>query len=182
MKLFLSFLFLFLFTQTLPAQINGLFIEVGGSYFQSPGNAYQKQFAFRNSAGLLLGNNWAVGMKMHHIYYENSLTDGDYMQIVGPFGRWGLRTEPFRVYLEAGINWGNYRGQEVFYHAYKERGLWYVSFGGAMEIRIVKGLFFELGLTSHEIINRPKPTFGFDSYVLGLVVNLDRRKAFVRRR
>ncbi|MEZ4828998.1 MAG: hypothetical protein R3C61_22335 [Bacteroidia bacterium] len=153
-------------------QISGYFGEIGGSYVQNSEFGLQKELAFRNSVGLLLKRNWAVGLKIQHIFYSNLATSPEYMRIWGPFGRWGLLNGPLKLYFEAGINWGNYSVSAFLGDVKKEPGLLYISYGGNLEFRVVKGVFGQLGLIAHEILNRPQPIFGFDSYLVGLAFDL----------
>ncbi|MFK7920691.1 MAG: hypothetical protein AB8H47_01980 [Bacteroidia bacterium] len=171
------FLIPFLLSNDLSAQINGYFGEIGGSYAQFTEIEVKKELAIRNSVGLLLGRNWAVGMKFDHIFY-NTLTSGsEYMNTWGPFGRWGLRRGKVYFYGELGINWGNYSAVGTFLtgDVFKEKGLIYLSYGWAMDVKIIEGISIKLGMTVHEILNRPSYQYGLNTYVVGLVFDLQRR-------
>lgn len=158
-----------MFSKELPGQISGYFGEIGGSYVQSENRA-NEELAIRYSVGLLLGRNWAVGMKIQNIFYKDLQRGPECMNIWGPFGRWGLRSERIYLYWELGINRGNY--SVLGGNIHKENGLMYISYGPALEARIVEGICFEFGITVQEIINRPSPQDGFSSYVAGLVFDL----------
>lgn len=177
MRISLLVLVFFVLKQDLSGQINAYFGEVVGSYVQFSETDLQRELAVRNSVGLLLGDNWAVGMKFQHIFYNSLAVGSEYMHIWGPFGRWGIRGDGYYIYFESGFNWGNYSSVGNFFtgDVYKEKGLMYISLGLAMEARISKGIYFKIGLTSHELINRPDPQWGFNSYLVGLVFDLQRR-------
>lgn len=178
MRIFLLLLIPFLLSKDLSGQINGYFGEIGGSYVNFSKNVSREELAIRNSVGLLLGEHWAVGMKFHHIFYNSVNTDAEYMKIWGPFGRWGLRGERIYFYAELGINWGDYStvGNFLKGDVYKESGLIYLSYGWAMDMKIVDGISFKFGMTGHELLNRSGPRYGLDSYVVGFVFDLQRRK------
>ncbi len=168
-------------SQTANAQITSYFGQVSGSYItnQDDGMPLELEYSLRTAVGLNLGERWTAGLKVQQVFFRGLSQEYQHAALAGPFGRYGwVVANRGRLYLESGLYYGNYCTCAGFTgFASKESGLVYLSFGGGLELRVWKGIFLEAGYTTHDILNHPRPKYGYNTYLLGLVFRLNEKRS-----
>lgn len=171
-----AFFSLLLALTSFPAfsQVTSFFGQANFAYITNgPGNGLrlELEYTVRTAIGITVKEKWTGGLKMHQIYYRGPSPEFDNFWLAGPFVRYGMLTSPLgRFYAEGALAVGNYCtcvGPGVSDYNFRQDGLLYRSLGIGFELKIWKFLYFEAGYQTHNIINRPRPRYGYNHYVLG---------------
>lgn len=150
--------------------------QVGGSYItnQDVGFPLEKQYTLRIGMGIDFTPRWSIGMKANRIFYRGISREWDRMWLAGPFVRWGIApSKRVRGYIESGVYLGNYCscGSDSAL-IFRDPGILYFSLGAGLEIGVWRNWFLDLGYLTHNIINRPRPKFGYNVYFLGVIYRM----------
>lgn len=165
----------------LAGQVSSYFFQGGGSYLIHDPETINRleEASLKTAVGINFNIKrwpiayWAVGAKVQQVFFRDRLQDFEYSWLAGPFGRLGFREGKWGFYLESGVFTGNYCTCGLN-NPFREGDIRYISFEPVGQYNVWENLMIDAGLFFHRILNRPQPTFGYNSYYIGLTVLIDK--------
>jgi outer membrane receptor protein involved in Fe transport len=155
------------------AQRSSYYFQAGGSYITNKevGIPLELEYFLRLGMGWDLSPHWSVGGKYQQVFYRGNSREFDRMWLGGPYVRRYIAPDDrFRLYGEGGVMLGNYCTCGNTNGAnYRSPGIWYLSLGGGFEWRVWRGLHLDVGFYVQNLLNRPRPKYSPNVYLLGLL-------------
>lgn len=120
------------------------------------------------NASLVVQPRWSIGVQFLHLWSRSELLGSDQHHLWGGYVQYDLLSERhMRVYPELGLHRGNFCTCGDL-DPYRLPGIWYLSMGGGMDIRLIGDLYLELGFYNYHLFTDAPRKYNYTQYVLGL--------------